>query len=380
MSAAPANNPSTIAVDARMIDHSGIGRYLRGVLPAAIDALSHFQFQLIGPVSLCTDEMFMHRHNVRFSVFDRPVYSLREQMLPRYVTPNATLLWCPHYNIPVAYRGALLVTVHDLCHVDMPRFFPGPKRHIAGLIMRAAVAKADRIACVSEFTRDRLGARYPGARRKSFVAGNGVDETWAAAEPSVAPIARQSDEEADKPYFIYVGNLKPHKNLDALIRAFATAASDVPHDLVLVGQRFANAELSADSQSHLAQLGDRIRFTGKINDPALKALVAAAEAMIFPSLYEGFGLPPLEAMAAGCPVAASDIPPVREVCGDNALYFNPENVTDIAAAIRRLANDPDLRGTLRDGGRVRARAFSWQAAADPLIAAMAEIAESRAGD
>ena len=161
------------------------------------------------------------------------------------------------------------------------------------------------------------------------------------------------------PYFLYVGNIKPHKNLGTLIRAFNSLVEDFPYDLVLVGKR--EGFITGDSATILraGEQSGRVHFTDHVDDGVLKQYMAHAEALVFPSLYEGFGLPPLEAMAAGCPVIASSAASIPEICGDAALYCDPHSSEDIAGKIRLLAGDVTLRNELRRKGVKHAKQFTW---------------------
>jgi glycosyltransferase involved in cell wall biosynthesis len=179
-----------------------------------------------------------------------------------------------------------------------------------------------------------------------------VDESWFDI--------RKTQNPHEKPFLLYVGNVKPHKNLSGLIRAFALIADQTNHDLLIVGKK--EGFITGDETSSVegAKLEGRVRFTGHVSDASLRQYVAHAEVLVFPSLYEGFGLPPLEAMAAGCPVIASGVASLPEICGDAALYCNPYQPRDIASKILELLADDELRRALKLKGSARARKFTWE--------------------
>jgi glycosyltransferase involved in cell wall biosynthesis len=165
--------------------------------------------------------------------------------------------------------------------------------------------------------------------------------------------------DAATPYLLAVASPAPHKNLVIILHALKLLADERPTlRLKLVGMRTATTDHLVRGARELG-VADRVEFTGHVTDAVLDALYRGATAMVFPSLYEGFGLPPLEAMARGCPVIASDRPAVPEVVGDAALTFSADDPNALAAAIRAVLDDAALAGRLRAAGRTRARAFDW---------------------
>lgn len=172
-----------------------------------------------------------------------------------------------------------------------------------------------------------------------------------------------------KPFLLYVGNIKPHKNLRFLIRAFQHIADRVPYDLILVGRK--EGFLTGDDTigSLVDGWEDRIRFTGWVEDATLQQYVAQAEAMVFPSLYEGFGLPPLEALAAGTTILVSDIPVMREVCGEDAVYFDPRDEKSLADEILCLSE------MKRDCKREHKIKYHWEDTTRQMISLLEKSAK-----
>ena len=171
--------------------------------------------------------------------------------------------------------------------------------------------------------------------------------------------------------------MKPHKNLGRLLEAFAAVTGDIPHDLVLAGRR--RGFLTGDREvANLAEgLAERVRFTGFLEADELRRAVAGAEALVLPSLYEGFGLPAVEAMACGRPVLAARAGALPEVCGEAALYCDPRDRRDIAAGLRRLAGDPELAARLAAAGHRHARRFCWDDTAAGVGRAIRELVGPR---
>lgn len=313
-----------VGVDARMLCSSGIGKVIENIVSRMIADKPEWHFVLLGKMSDFAKFSFTKKENVELISCNAPIYSVREQFeVPWKLPKDLDVLWCPHYNVPVFYHGRMVVTIHDLAHLALPEINKGfLKQSYAKIMFRAATKKADQIACVSKFTISELKKYVPSVdAKKIHLVYNGVDEKWFSIKKG-KPVH-------DKPYFIFVGNVKPHKNLRRLIEAYKLASMHIKQDLILVGKKegFINGE---NSISELIKgFEDRIIFTGYVSDEELMQYVAQADAMIFPSLYEGFGLPPLEAMAAGIPVLASDAASIPEVCQEDAIYFDPLDINDI---------------------------------------------------
>ncbi len=363
----PAASRNTITVDARMIGASGIGTCIAEWLPRLIAARPEIDFVLIGPGPTLAVLPWTRAPNARVIKFDAPIYSIREQIaLPRRVPRRTDILWSPHYNIPVAWRGRLVVTIHDLAHLALPEFVGGPHRRAYARFMFDRVSRsADAIMTDSEFSRAEF-ARLVGVRRaQPQVVHLGVDRGWFEIPPSPSPHPR--------PYLLYVGNVKPHKNLSRLLHAFEQLASRVSCDLLILGKNEGFLSEDADAREAAERLAPRVQLLGALPQELLKRYVSHAEAVVQPSLYEGFGLPPLEAMAAGCPTIVSRAASLPEVCGDAALYFDPLDSGSIAEAVLRLLRQPELRATLRCRGLERARHFTWDRSAAAVLGVLERL-------
>ena len=220
-----------------------------------------------------------------------------------------------------------------------------------------AARRADVFAAISQATADDLAAHFPRTAAKTVVTPLAADEHFFAAQ------AGDVHERLglQRPYVLAVGTLEPRKNLPALIEAFIGLPEDT-HDLVLVG---ALGWDTGETQAAIAGHPDRIRALGHVSDADLAALYAGAALFAYPSLYEGFGLPVLEAMAAGAPVLTSNISSLPEVAGDAAVLADPRSVDSIREGLRRALSDPP------SGGRERARTFSWARYAEQIVHACA---------
>jgi len=355
-----------VAVDARMVEASGIGTYLRNVLRRLVAGGPEWRLALLGDPEVLARHAWSAAPGVQVIAHRAPVYGLRQQILPaaaRRLAPD--LLWVPHYNMPLAWRGRLLVTVHDLAHLALPEVFGrGARRAYACLTFAAVRRRAAGLLYVSRFTRNEFHRLVGAPRGAEWVVPNGVDPAWFEVE---APVA------GERPYFIYVGNVKPHKNLGRLLEAFSTLVGEIPHDLVLAGRRRGFLTGDPEVARRAESLGERVRFAGFLAADQLRRTVAGASALVLPSLYEGFGLPAIEAMACGRPVLAANAGALPEVCGDAALYCDPRDPVDIAAGLRRLATDPELAARLAAAGPPRARRFSWDDTAAAVAVAIRQL-------
>lgn len=337
-----------------MLHASGIGTYLQQLSSRLISEKADTNWHLLGSVGEMGRYRWAHAAQVTLHDCRAPIYSLSEQIeLPRSTPRDTDLFWSPHYNVPLLHRGKLLVTIHDVLHLARPEFTGRiHRRAYAHAMFRAVRSKADAIICVSRFSADEF-VRLTGASHDSIaVIHEGVDPSWSTVRTEPCPHSR--------PYLLFVGNVKPHKNLGGLVEAFTLLQNDITHDLVIVGKQegFLTGDPGVVKQAR--RLGGRVHFAGYVDDELLRRFFAHADALVFPSFYEGFGLPPLEAMACGCPVIVSKVAALPEVCGDAAEYCAPGAPASIAAAIRRVVESPELRQEMREKGRERAGRFTWE--------------------
>ena len=357
----------TVTVDIRTARLSGMGTYLVNVLPRLVRLSPNTEFVLLGqPEDLAVLEV-AGLPNVDFVVATSPIYSLREQLeLPRLIPAATSLFWSPHYPVPAAYRGKLLVTVHDVFHLAMLEHVGGPVKHLyAAAMFKLLRHRADAILTVSEFSKSELQRLTSPHKQAVTVTPLGVGAEWFLPPDGVSLAAR--------PYILFVGNVKPHKNVRGLLEAFRLVKDTLPHDLVIVGKKDGFITPETGLGPYLHDLGDRVGFTGFVEATLLRRYMAQASVFVLPSFYEGFGLPPLEAMASGTPVIVSRRASLPEVCGDAALYCDPSSAEDIAAKLLELLTQPALQTELREKGRARARRFSWDTCARDTLAVMDKV-------
>lgn len=351
-------------VDARMIDASGIGTYLRNTLSRVVARRADWRFTLIGSTSALRRDDLADGDNIQVIKSRAPIYGAREQIVfARLARAPADLFWSPHYNIPLAASAPIVATIHDVMHLSLPEYAGFARRAYSRTMFGALRRNAAAIICVSEFTRREL-SRFIGETTQTTVVPNGVDDTWRSVERPVA----------DRPYIVFVGLAKPHKNLRTLLCAFETVSDRIPHDLVIVTPRVDGLRTSDDGPlARAAALAPRVRVRENLSLSELQACVAGADFLVQPSTYEGFGLPPLEAMAAGTPCLVARIGALEEVCADAAEYCDPHDASDVADKIVHLAKDAAGRDALRRRGRERAGAYSWDRTADQTIAVFENV-------
>lgn len=341
-----------IIIDCRMIKSSGIGTVIANVTSRLIARNPGWTFHLLGHPKML--EEFPWTKHAKITAYTAPIYSVAEQTrFPVAAVKDGSVLWSPNYNFPQRWKGPLIVTVHDLAHLALPEMRHSIAKQIfARLMFRAVKRRARDIAYVSQFTANEFHRLVGKPRGVETVIHCGVDESWFGVNQGTAP---------DRPYILFVGNVKPHKNLRRLLEAFGSIKGKVPHDLLIVGRK--EGFITGDSAvlEQIAHFDGRVKFTGYISDTELKQTFASAGALVLPSLYEGFGLTPVEAMAAGCPTLVSRAASLPEVCQDAALYCDPLDCADIAANLLRIVTDPELRSVLKSGGVERAHQLSWDA-------------------
>ena len=280
-------------------------------------------------------------------------------------------LFVPAHVLPVVHPRASLVTVHDLGYLHFPGAHPWRQRLYLDLSTRWNARVAAHVLADSQATRADLVGRYGTPPDRITVAYPGCDETLAPVHDPEAIEAVKARYDISGDYFLYLGTLQPRKNLARVVAAFADLRPAAV--LVLAGKR---GWLYEDLFAQVRRLGleGRVLFPGYVPDGDKAALLGGALAFVFPSLYEGFGLPVLEAQACGCPVLTSTTSSLPEVAGDAALLIDPGDTGAIAAGMEQIASAPGLRAALIERGLANVRRFSWSACAQTVLDAIEHCA------
>ena len=273
-----------------------------------------------------------------------------------------------------ARRTARVVTIHDLIPILLPHTVEWKHRLITRVILEASVRRADAVIVPSEATRRDILERYPAAEGKVFVTPEGVDESFRPAPAGEVERVRRAHGLPGE-YLLFLGTLEPKKNLPALLRAYAAARSRAPSlpPLVVAGKTGWIYEPIFETWREL-RLQEAVRFLGFVPNADVVPLMSGARAFLFPSLYEGFGLPVLEAMACGTPVITSNVSSLPEVAGDAAITVDPHSVEELAHAIEKLAFDDTLHRALRERGLRRAAVFTWRRCAEQTMEVYRRVA------
>ena len=275
------------------------------------------------------------------------------------------------YVAPPICPCPTVVMVHDISYELFPAFFHPIERKRMQILVPFSMRRAALVLTVSEFSKQSIVDTYHIPPERILVTYNGVSPIFRQLEgASSVPLERLERLLIRPPYILGVGNLQPRKNLDRLLAAYAglRRRCSPPHRLVLVGQP---AWQGHRVRQEVARLGltDWVILPGYLSDDDLVALYNFADVFVYPSLYEGFGLPVIEAMACGTPVITSNVSSLPEVAGDAAVFIDPRSEMEICAALEQLINDPDLRNRLRTAGLERAGQFSWRSTAERTIEA-----------
>jgi len=333
-----------IGIDARMIYYTGIGRHVYNLVTRISDIDRKNQYSIfVRPKDVNkVKELFENRENVSIVKTIDTIYGHAEQTTHLNIINKAKLdlLHVPHFNVPILYRGKLIVTIHDLIQAHFPST-SSPKAKIKKtgykFIISSALKKAQKVIAVSNYTKQDIIGTFDTPKEKIQVIYNGVDERWKKVFFTPDKIEAILDHyQLQQPFLLYVGLSSPHKNLIRLIKAMHLACEqlgDQNLQLALVGQK--DPRYLPDIKQTVSELGleDKVIITGFVPDDDLLVLYNTAKAFIFPSLYEGFGLPPLEALHAGLPVLSSNSTCLPEILDYNATYFNPEDSNDMAQKV-----------------------------------------------
>lgn len=375
-----------IGIDARSLEHNqtGVGRYLNNLLEnwgcstrhrfvlyfkdeiPAIGILSKPCYEkkiLSSPIGISSNAIFQH------------------YLLPRQARKDKIdLLFSPAYILPVYYRGKTAVAIHDISYEVYPENVPITDHLLLGKASRHSAQKATAVLTPSEFSKKEIMKYYGVPSEKIFVTLLGADRKFLDAKQS-----RRAGSIAEKfnikdKFILSVGTIFNRRHTENIIGAFAAADKIGDYQLVIVGKNLTKPFVDIDSKIKEANgklNRNAILHLDSVSGDDLVALYAAAKAMIYLSDYEGFGLPPLEAALAETPVITSDIPVVREVMGDAAIFIkNNSDTNEIKEAITRIISDDTLRSEIISAGLERARAFNWSDSAKKTMEVFEKIASN----
>ena len=346
-----------IGFDARMISHPGIGRYMHNLLNAMLKLNTGHEFILFGDKAKLKNYTY-HLTPCEIVHWNAPIYSLREQITQPFSRYKLDILHCPHFNTPYFYNGRLIVTIHDLIYLIFQQSCPSKLAKLYANIMASrSAAKSDHIIAVSENTKKDILRFFKKAEPSK------IKVIYEAADPHFKIIDDQEKlTDIKKRYnlpdkfILFVGSLKYHKNLITAMEAFSKLKEKVSDcSFVVVGR-------SSRRESRLKKMvtSQEIIYLGEVPSEDLVTIYNLSTVLLHPSLYEGFGLTILEAMACGIPVVSSNAASLPEVGGDAVLYVNTNDAAGFSDALYKVLTNETLRKNLINKGLNRVKEFSWE--------------------
>ena len=374
-----------ICVDCRFLSENitGIARFtlmfLKGILNPACSEKNSFKFILLlkkGTEAVLNEYV---KGGFDYFIFEGEPFGFYEQFyLPWFILKeNIDLYYSPYTNIPFFSGAKKVITIHDLIPLTNPEYVKGTKKYkfrkIFEFYNRIAVDKADAVLTVSKKSRkDILNIFGDNYREKVKVVKEGVEilKTNQPVSENIANIC-------SKKYILYVGRQDPYKNILSLIKAFSLLSENFSDlFLVITGKKDERFFPEIKSEIEKLHLDDYVFFTDFINDEELDCLYKNAVCLVNPSFDEGFGLTPLECVIRGCPYCVSDIEINREILKDSALYFNPENIEDIANTIKRYIVDENLRKSYCEKGKKIAKIYTPENMAGDILKVFKNVLSS----
>lgn len=347
-----------IGIDARLIAETGVGRYTRNLI-RELQRIDRTNEYVVFLRKGSFDAFTLPNKRWRKVLADVPWHTVTEQVLmPKiFQREKLDLLHVPYFNVPVFYRGPFVMTVHDLTilHFDTGKASTHAwalyklRRLGYSVIVRWGIMHAQHLIAVSQATKREIVDHFPVTADKITVTHEGVDENLVGPQKPII----------SGPYFLYVGNAYPHKNLETLLAAFERLNGATK--LVFVGKDdFFYRRLRATVEA--MECRTSVIFFGPANDAQLASLYTNAKALVFPSLMEGFGLPALEALAFGCPIICSDIPVFHEILGDIPMYISPSDANAWGQALKKATGLGRATRDPTDLKKILSR-FNWQSMA-----------------
>lgn len=374
-----------IAIDIRRMTEFGVGTYIRNVV-RTLGRLDHEnEYFLIGPPPKVHEIGVLppNFHTVPLTSPERSVQGYREfrAALQRL---ECDLAHVPNlFSIPRALPCPYVITVHDMVeHMSRPREQSGFWRSLRLLLTRRVLEGAARIVAVSNFTKAEIEKLFGISPDRIEVVYNAIDERFLRGHASAADrelIAQRY--QVTYPFLLYAGRISPHKNVVRMIEAFSALKTELERDkaypdlkLIIIGDDLSG---NPDLRRTVVRSGvqNDVRFLGFVPIEVLRIFYDEARIFVFPSLYEGFGLPPLEAMAHGTPVVTSNVSSLPEVVGRAAVLVNPENVFEIMRALHRVLTDPALRDRMKARGYEQAAKFSWETSVRRILDIYRQVAD-----
>mgnify|MGYP000738785730 CR=1 FL=1 len=357
-----------ICFDARMCSKTGIGVYIRNIL----EQLKKSSFKMRVLIKKEDVEKWKFLKEFDPIIVKSDIYSVQEQLELPLKIPKCDIFWTPHYNVPLSGLRAKkrVVNIHDVCHLAFSHQFSLIQKMYSRIVMNQAVQRSDLIFTGSYFSKEEILKYTRAKKEKVQVIWNGVNKALFQKEGlNVLENIKVKYTLPDN-FFLYVGRFSPYKNIGRLLKAFSKLKKEFPHQaLVLVGS-FPKEEKMREVFNKFPDLKESVYFLGFIPEEDLPSIYQLAIALIHPSLYEGFGLTPLEAMSCGCPVVVSHAASLPEICGTNAVYVDPYQEESVLEGMKKVLLDKALLLSLSQRGVDWARQFNWDQTGASYIRAL----------
>jgi len=358
----------SVCVDARMLNNSGIGVYIREYVKALLEdeSIDVILMGRMAEIELTFND-HLNKKKWKHIEADIPIYSILEQIKIPKLVPSCDIFWSPHYNVPLLPIRAKkrLVTIPDVFHLAHLDMLSNAQKLYAKIVTNAAVRWSNRILTISNFSKEEIIRLTSINSNKIKIIYLGMDLNYFSyVDDEKSREKARATYNLPEKYILFVGNVKPNKNLRLLVDAFSQLTGDLPDTYLLIAGK-KNGFITGDPAlfgriEKDSELSKRVIFSGYIENDHLPVLYSMAHAFAFPSLYEGFGFPPLEAMACRCPVVASNGGSIPEICGDAPLYIDPYDATDVANGIRKISSDKELREQLVKNGLDKVKRYDWE--------------------
>ena len=365
-----------IVLDARMygLKHAGIGRYVLNLVNELEKRKLEDDFYILLRKE-SFDSLNFKNPKIKKVKAEIAHYGLSEQIVLPFLLKRLKpdLVHFPHFNIPLFWLGRYVVTIHDLIKHESKgketttrlQVFYWLKFLLYRLIVFSSIKRAKKIIVPSDYWKKKLAKNYSLSEKKIMTTYEGADDFLKKQKKNTSDLILKKFK-IDMPFVVYTGSLYPHKNIERLAKAIRLINKEKNLLLVIVcgrnvfWKRFKNWLVKEE-------LGSFVKLLGFVDDSDLFSLYQKAEAFAFPSLLEGFGLPPLEAMAAGLPVVSSNATCLPEIYGNAAYYFNPLSVSDMAKSIEKVIFDKKLQEELKKKGAKQVKLYSWEKMADETL-------------
>ncbi len=359
-----------LTLDARMLWHTGIGTYIQTLV-------SGISYDLV--IGRADELKTFGIEKPKVYEYNAPVYSVGEQ----YFYPKKAvkgLLHVPHFNAPVSYRAPMIVTIHDLIHLRFPNRSRVPfSKQIVRSLIKGTLKHADKVIAVSQTTANDLQHFFELPTEKIRVIPNSFDATpfkEARSKIDRAAVRGRYQFPESAKLLLYVGSDRYHKNATFLPRLLKELRAHADFRLILVGKDFSN-DKSSRAKNLIVQLGlqEQTLFAGRVNNYQLKEFYAASDLFVFPSLWEGFGFPPLEAMASNLPVLCANTASLPEVLKDSAMWFSPEDLTTAVKQTLAFFQDDSLKTALFEKAEKRLSELKLQTMLSDTLSVYREVLE-----